>query len=426
MSASKTPVVPQASQENAASPVAPASSGPAPRSSSRPTTANNAAHVTTHDATNPAPGAPTIAPTTAPTTAPTLTTPAPQATTTEERFSYNDQLNAADRYWKFKFGLQAILVITGLIGIGCFTWIITTRPLAGSYSSYDSYWSVWPSLLTWTVSIIWVFTCILVFLLRKRPVHPGLRVSIDLILWLSFIVTAMFALLALRSTLDWGEYGGPDEWTYDYSSSSNGGGDYVLAPNNTWVWEQDNSYVSSPRDCNSTYSLYSERHFTNCAEQDAYINKLWAEKPHRVNVELTAVVCQFFGLVLHFALFVWACVDTHHHRRGKVGKDAEKLAAGIVQKMIANGAIVPPPGQTFGHAQNLPFPGQVMYAQQGMGMQPPQQQQFGAMQRQMGYQQQQQQQQGQYPMAMRHPGMTGSGVGAAGPSNEKGAGPRYA
>ena len=405
----------QALQDSISPPVAPASSGPASRSFSRPTTANNTPYATAHDTTDSAPGAPTIASTTAPTAAPT-TAPALQASTTEERLSYNDKLNASDRYWKFKFGLQTILVITGLVGIGCFAWILTSRPLDGSYYSYDSYWSIWPSLITWTVSIIWVLICILVFLLRKRPVHPGLRVSIDLILWLSFIITAMFALFALRSTLDWGEYGGPDGWMYDYSYSSNGGGDYVLASNNTWVWEQDDSYISSPRDCTSTHSLYSERNFATCEEQDAYINKIWAEKPHRANVELTAVVCQFFGLVLHFTLFVWACVDTHRHRRGKVGKDAEKLAAGIVQKMIENGAIVPPPGQ----AQSFLFPAQAVYAQQGMGMQ------------HFGGQQQQQQQIGmvpgqyQMPMTMRHPGISGSGVGAAGSSTEKGAGPRYA
>ncbi|RMZ70443.1 hypothetical protein GMOD_00000534 [Pyrenophora seminiperda CCB06] len=397
MSASKAPIVPQAPHGDASSPVAPAASDPTPRSFSRPTTANNAAYATPHDATNPAPGVPTTALTTAPTTAPIPTAAAAQATPTVERLSYNDKLNASDRYWKFKIGLQAILIITGLIGIGCFGWIITSRSGDGSYYSWD-FWSIWPSLLTWTVSIIWVTICILVFLLHKRPVHPGLRVAIDLILWLSFIITAMLALLALRSTLDWGVYGGPDGWMYDYSYNSNGGGDYVLATNNTWVWEQDDSYVSSPRNCTGRRSLYSDHDFANCEEQDAYVNKLWAEKPHRVNVEYTAVVCQFFGLVLHFALFVWACVDTHRRRRGKVGKDAEKLAAGIVQKMIENGTMVP-------QSQALQYPPQAMYAQHSMGQQG------------MGMQQ------GQYPMAMGQPGM---GMAAAGPSGEKSTGARYA
>ncbi|KAE8854295.1 hypothetical protein PTNB73_10492 [Pyrenophora teres f. teres] len=409
MSTSNIAGVPQVAHETVSSPGAPVSSGPT-RSFSRPTTANDTTHATAHEATNSAPGAPTTAPMTAPNA------------TAEERLSYNGQLNASDRDWKFKFGLQAILVITGIIGIGCFAWIMTSRPLDGSYYSSESYWSVWPSLVTWTVSIIWVFICMLVFLVRKRPVHPGLRVSIDLILWLSFIITAMFTLLALRSTLDWGVYGGPDSWMYDYSYSSNSGGDYVLAANNTWVWEQDNSYITTPRDCtSSSRSLFSEHHFTSCQEQDAYVNKMWAEKPHRANVQLTAVVCQFFGLALHFVLFVWACIDTHHHRRTNVARDAEKLAAGIVQKMIENGAIVPPPpAHAFAHVQGMQFPMQAVYAQQGVGGM--QQQLFAGQQPQMGMVP------GQYqmPVAMRHPGMNGGGVGAVGPSNEKGAGPRYA
>ncbi|KAI2481022.1 hypothetical protein Ptr902_08048 [Pyrenophora tritici-repentis] len=410
MSASKAPAVPQVIDETAASPLAPMS-GAAPRSFSRPATANNQTYPTPHDATNPAPGAPTTA------TMPAPNATAPQATTTEERLTYNDHLNASDRNWKFKLGLQAILLITSIIGIGCFTWIITTRPLDSSYYSSESYWSIFPSLITWSVSILWVLTCILVFLLRKRPVHPGLRVAIDLILWLSFIITAMFALLALRSTLDWGVYGGPDGWMYDYSSGSNGGGDYVLAANNTWVWQQDTSYITAPRDCTGSQSLYTDLHFANCEQQDAYVNRLWAEKPTRANVLLTGVVCQFFGLVLHFALFVWACVDTHQRRRGRVGRDAEKLAAGIVQKMIENGAVVPPPGAGRGQA---------VYVQQGGGMMQQQQQfggqQFGGQQPQMGMMS------GQYqmPVAMRHPGMEGAGVGAVGMGNEKSGGMRYA
>jgi hypothetical protein len=360
------------------------------------------------------------APTTA-ATAPTATTAAaPQTSTaTEERISFNEKLNAGDRYWKFKFGLMAVLIITGLIGIGCFAWIITTIPTGGdSYYGYDSYWSLWPSFITFSVSVVWCVICILVFLARKRSVHPGVRVSLDLLLWLAFIVTALFSLVALRDLMDFGEYGGIGG--YGYYGSSNAG-DYVLEANNTWVWEQDSSYITYPRDCSSSSNGYSSTGFKDCAEQDAYINKLWHEKPHRTNVELTGVVCQFFGLVLHFALFVWACVDTNRYNRCKVSKDAEKLAAGIVQTMITNGAVVPPPGQAY----MKPAMGQGMYyqlppQQQGYPMQPMYMPQGQAHQQMY----QQQMAPGQYPMAQQ--GMAGPAVSTAGPSNEKGQGPRYA
>ncbi|KAL6703889.1 hypothetical protein ACN47E_008925 [Coniothyrium glycines] len=290
--------------------------------------------------------------------------------------SYNDKLNASDRYWKFKLGLATVLIITGLIGVGCFGWIISSNPAnTYSYYGYDSYWSTWPSFVTWAVSIIWCSICIATFLTRKRPVHPGVRVAIDLLLWLGFIVTVMFAVLALLELLDWGHYGDISDGIYSSSSSSNQG-DYVLQSNNTWVWEQDSSYITIARSCNSTSSYYSDLpDFKNCEEQDAFINKLWQSKGHRASVMTTGVVCQCFGLLLHFILFVWACVDTHRYNRSKISKDAEKLAAGIVQTMIQNGAVVPPPGQAHvrpdvGHGFYYQLPPQQVHMSQQNYMQP--------------------------------------------------------
>lgn len=168
----------------------------------------------------------------------------------------------------------------------------------------------------------------------------------DLLLWLGFLVTALFTMVALLDLLQWGEYG-----TLGYDSGWDSRyGSYVLQPNNTWTWEQDSSSSSTvtyPRTCNSTTSstssytsYYTSNPFTSCAEMDAYVNALWRAKPARARIELTGVVCQFLGLVLHFALFVWACVDCHKHRRAKVSKDAEKIAAGIVEKMVRSGAVV--------------------------------------------------------------------------------------
>lgn len=306
-----------------------------------------------------------------------------QSTTTAPAVSqtYNDKLNAADRYWKFKFALTTGLIITSLIGIGCFGWIISSHPANGyDYYGYASYWSLWPSFVTWLASIIWCAICVVCFLSRKKTVPPGLRVAMELLLWLGFIVTALFAVVAMTEVLDWGQYG---DVGYAYSSSSSQG-NYVLAENNTWIWEQESSYVDIARDCDTTrHSYYSDtRSFKDCAEQDAYINKLWREKGHRSRVQMTGLVCQFLGLLLHFVLFVWACVDTHHYNRTKISKDAEKLAASIVQTMIQSGAVVPPPGQAYMRLQ----PGQGVYYQ------PPQHLQTGHPQ-----------QQHMHPMANTHP-----------------------
>ncbi|KAL1601212.1 hypothetical protein SLS59_005364 [Nothophoma quercina] len=300
--------------------------------------------------------------------------------------TYNEQLNAVDRYWKFKMALAIALILSGIIGIGCIAWAVSTaNTLLSDYSyGYDSTWSLPWGLITFSISIVWCFLCILFFVIRKRPVHPGVRVTMDLLLWLGFLVTALFTLVALMDLLQWGEYGDLGLSGSWYSSRY---GDYVLQPNNTWVWEQDSdSSVTYERTCNSSssssssYYYYNTPPFHNCAEMDAYVNALWHAKPERARVELTGTVCQFLGLVLHFALFVWACIDTHRHRRTKVSKDAEMLAAGIVEKMVQNGTVIPsnrqsnmraPPGWQ-GAYQNLPS-GTNSIAGQGRGY-PPQMQ----------------------------------------------------
>lgn len=390
---------------------------------SRPATAHAASPTATNTAPVTSPASTAIPPTTA------------QHATTAEHHTLNEKLNNSDRYWKFKTGLHILAIVFGLIGIGTIGWCVST--MSGTdYSDsmnygYDQYWTLWPTLITFSVSIIWSIICIAVFVLRARAVHPGLRVAMELLLWLGFLVTALFAMVALVEIFSWGTGG-----NLGYSSSY---GDYVFANNGTWVWQQDARYTdpdstyysstSYQRPCNrtssSSSSYYSSNGFRNCADQDAYVNKLWQEKPHRQNVELTGIVMQFFGLLLHFALFVWACVDCHRYNRTKTNKDAEKIAAGIVQTMITNGAVVPPPGQAhmrpawaqpqMGYYQLPPQQGYPManvYPQQMPPNQPGASQQF---------------------YGSQHPGGPSTGPAASpaarsvsGLSNEKSEGPRYA
>jgi len=352
------------------------------------------------------------------TTATPLTTTPVAPTTEEEPLTLNKKLNNVDRYWKFKGVLQVLAIILALIGIGTIGWCVSTTPMNDSLTyGYDEYWTLWPSLVTFTVSIIWCFACLVGLVVRKRPLHPGLRVAMDLLLWLAFLATALLALVSLTELMQWGEYGNLDGSGYGGYSSSYG--DYELQANGTWVWEdsRDSGSTSYTRACNRTSSYsYGGYGFKDCAEQDAYVNMLWQAKPHRESVELTGVVCQFAGLVIHFILFVWACVDCHRYNRTKVSKDAEKIAANIVQTMISNGAIIPPPGQA--HMRpSAPWPQpQMVYYQL-----PPQGQMYpmAAMRSPQGQPMQQ-----QYPAPQ---GMQGPVMGSvAGPSNEKGAGPRYA
>ncbi|KAH8724141.1 hypothetical protein GQ44DRAFT_618987 [Phaeosphaeriaceae sp. PMI808] len=393
--------------------ILPAPQAPQPTITSAPvhTTAAPQSNLSQPTTANPAP----------PSTTPDPAVPSTTTPPTDEAQTLNARLNNVDRYWKFKGALQTVTIILGLIGIGTLAWSFTKAPDSRFSYDYSYGYLLWPCLLSFSISILWCSVCILVLVLRKRPVHPGTRVAIELILWLGFITTALFGMLALAELISWGEFG---DLGYGYSSS---GGRYRFADNGTWVWSDRSSSSGSGRDCNrsSSSSSYGGDYgsmFRNCQEQDAYINKLWQEKPHLQAVETTGVVCQFFVLVLHFALFVWACVDCHHYNRSKVSKDAEKLAANIVQTMISNGAIVPPPGQAHVRPPVMPWG-----------------------QPQMGYYQLPMQQQA-YPMTAMYPqrmvpgqafappqqpvsqqGMQGPvGSPSASSSNEKSEGPRYA
>ncbi|PVI00877.1 hypothetical protein DM02DRAFT_490398, partial [Periconia macrospinosa] len=302
-------------------------------------------------------------------------------TNNNEPQTFYDKLNAGDRGWKWKIGMRAIIVLVSFIGLGCAAWIVANFTSQARYRYFDmDNWDydIFPwVLITFSISIVWGAVCGLVFLMKKShaPVHPGAQVAVDLILWLSYIGTALCAVAGALSVSQLGNDGtiggsywssGSDRWDYHQS-------------NNSWVYNASSSYdrysssssSSNGRSCNgsssssSSYrysSYYGEYPFANCQDLDEYVNTLWQTKGARFNSELTATVCQFIALLLHFVLFVWACVDTHRRRRGKVGKDAEKLAAEIVQKMITNGAIIPPPGQA--HVRPMAPPQQQFYPQQ--------------------------------------------------------------
>jgi hypothetical protein len=323
-------------------------------------------------------------------------------------------------------GLTIALILVNLISIGCIGWAVQKAggDMNGFTYGYEERWALPWGLITSSISIVFCVICIARFLSRKRPVHPGIRVTMDLLLWIGFIFTALLTLVALIDVIYWGS----DGTIGSYEGFSDRYGSYELQRNNTWIWVADSSSSSSyygvsygPRTCNSsavfsTYYAYdSHLPFHNCDELDAYVNQLWRDKPNHARVELTAVVCQWLAVVLHFTLFVWACVDCHKKRRGKISNDAEKLAASIVQSMVQNGAIVPTPRQLQTRANGWHQAYEPLQSAPGsfsaQGGYPPQQMYQGRPQQQwQGYQQGQQMQ----PPMMR--GANGQGQQMRGPA----------
>lgn len=369
---------------------------------------------------------------------PTIVTPSLQPTAATEPQTLRERLDAGDALWQWKIGFRVVLVLLGLIGIGCAAWTVANFGPEKSPYQYevDDAWAMPWTLITFGLSLIWSACCILVFFVRRpnAPMHPGAQVGMDLVMWLAFIVTAIFAVYAVSSVAALGANGRiGDSWTsmdgwYTYSES-----------NNTWIFQAPSSdyYVTNGfvRDCakNRTMASYYNygKTFDNCTEEDNYVNGLWTGKSHRFNTELTATVCQFLMLLIHFVLFVWACVDTNRRNSSKVGKDAEKMAADIVMKMIQAGAIIPAPGP----AHMRPMPGQMQPQMMQPGPIPPQMMQQMFPQQ---YNQQFQQLYGHYapqpsqaPQASQAPQVPPKSTASpsspiASSSNEKGAGSRFA
>lgn len=294
--------------------------------------------------------------------APTTAMPGGLPTVLNASRGFRQKLDAGERHWRWKVALRAFLIIVGIVGIGCVgfaTAVARSEKLSYEYG-FDDEWALSWCLITFAISVVWCAIVVLVLLIRKAPVHPGVAVSVDLILWLAYIPTALFAIVAVLSVISWGENGR----IYSYSSS---GGDYLQASNGTWVWNatQYSSSRNTVRDCDSR-SSYSSYSFKNCEEQDAYINAIWESKGHRAGIEIAGVVCQFIGLVFHLGLFIWACVDTYYRNSKKVSKDAEQLAADIVMNMVKSGAIIPAPSSNYYPPAQNPNPHQqpVPYHQQ--------------------------------------------------------------
>lgn len=83
------------------------------------------------------------------------------------------------------------------------------------------------------------------------------------------------------------------------------------------------------RDCTHEY--------TSCSEQDAAINTLWHLRGHRLGRELAASVLQGIALLLHFILFVWACVDASRRNRKR---RADVVTMDMLESMRSRSYIV--------------------------------------------------------------------------------------
>ncbi|KAK3704887.1 hypothetical protein LTR37_013578 [Vermiconidia calcicola] len=269
--------------------------------------------------------------------------------------TFVQKLRDGEQHWAWKMAIRFTMCIGAIVGIGCVAWLAseTSSSLQTGYGFYpltgyiERTIMVPGALAALSVSFIWCLICIIIPLLRRdhHPVHPGAIVGIDLIIWLGFIVTGLFTIAAAYSL---SYYGFGDE-IVDESNQGQYDGGYRLAPNGTWVYKITYDYNSAGNYYyNYTTGSYQRNNtkpvvtrsctpiFDDCSEQDEYINTLWQLLKTINAVEIVAATTQWLGVLLHFVLFVWACVDTN--RRNK-SRQTQALADRVIKDMQARGLI---------------------------------------------------------------------------------------
>lgn len=281
--------------------------------------------------------------------------------------TYFARLKAGEQHVFWKLGFRVAIIILDIIAIGTAAYILTQALSfrANPYTGFFSGPEVAPgTLIVAPISLIFCLVCILVLLLRRppRPAHPGIAVGCDLVLWLAFLVTALFTTAAIFATASFGNdrtyLEDPSDYNGEYS------GNYYLAPNNTWVYNITSVYADSDSGYgygygssyggyfwNATRDAYQKnttrptvhrdcsQYFASCVQQDAYVNELWHSKSTRLGTEIAAAAAQWLTLLFHFVLFVWACVDTHRwNRAGRRRKEGE-VAERVIRDMQARGLI---------------------------------------------------------------------------------------
>ena len=153
--------------------------------------------------------------------------------------------------------------------------------------------------------------------------------GVDLLLWLSFIVTALWSTAGTVQDLYYdGSYG------YDYYSDTYDNTTYAYYPNGT-SYEVTPSQPAPP--CPG---------FSDCAVKSAFLSS----QHSRGLAVAVATALAWVLMLMHFALFVSACRYTHERRRERLTaerlkSEAEKIEARIIRRLEAEGRLRTPPPQ---------------------------------------------------------------------------------
>lgn len=203
-----------------------------------------------------------------------------------------------------------------------------------------------------------------------RPIHPGVIVGVDLVLFVILVCLLAYSIPAARTVAGFGS--NPEymrdpvtHWLYDGNYFLNRTTDtweyriHRIFPDKTFMeWNATSGEWYAPsaipgykvqRTCRGVWDYG----FADCAAQDAFVNGIWRQKPTRLAVDVTLCVAEALLLAGHFALFVWACVDCA--RRNRV-EPARALARQMVADMVDRGELLIPDRRGAGAVAVAPQP----------------------------------------------------------------------
>ncbi|KAI9756774.1 MAG: hypothetical protein M1835_000707 [Candelina submexicana] len=213
----------------------------------------------------------------------------------------------ADKRWIWKLCFRAAATVFSIVGIGCTAWAVSENAHLAD-TTQQAFW------LVLGFSIIWNIINFIVLLARNKPIHPGANVGCDLILWIAYVVTGVIAAFGVDQDV---RFEGNFRYYYCYS-------DYPGA--------------RSGETCPG---------FNSCDDALGVLKQ-------RGEVEAAGVAFAFAAMILHFALFVAACIDVHALKRVQDEQRAVKVAETIIAGMEKRGQLPYQQQPPYQPAQDFP------------------------------------------------------------------------
>lgn len=228
--------------------------------------------------------------------------------------SASASLEHHDAKWRWKQIVRAVACFSSLIALGIFAWgmtkhfigwypVIPVSPRA-TYSHAGGRHRSHLTLMQFTLAIVYAFVTIPLTLWRGRPIHPGWNVAADLVLWLAMglaviLVTPFLAMYSIADSYD-PEY-------YAYATSNIAGTVPVYRPAGTHP--SNTAHIEIGAVSFGAVAMYVPIALSNATPSERRGCCCIFIHPDM------AVANTVNDRILHFILFIAACVDTHRHRR---------------------------------------------------------------------------------------------------------------